>query len=265
MNNINEILIKIKEMDYDKETCIAELISYNPESNFVDPMEQMKLLRQVRALAEENNISLEENRDEFGGLGFYVKFKKIKNNNDLIVNEIVNFIEKMKDGDTNSIHNIYNKIANNGNEKIDLFVIQQKVERICENKGIILDISKYNDQIVGMPYDLEFMKKSKLNANNIKFEDDETKIEYQKYLDEVNEYNRKIANGETPDKDLSTITDEFKQKFVIEEKNNFETNNYMLNELIGKFDQNINSNLSYDEQIQNINKRIEKLNNEEDK
>ncbi len=87
-----------------------------------------------------------------------------------------------------------------------------------------------------MPYDLEFMKKSKLNANNIKFEDDETKIEYQKYLDEVNEYNRKIANGETPDKDLSTITDEFKQKFVIEEKNNFETNNYMLNELIEKLD-----------------------------
>ena len=116
-----------------------------------------------------------------------------------------------------------------------------------------------------MPYDLEFMKKSKLNANNIKFEDDETKIEYQKYLDEVNEYNRKIANGETPDKDLSTITDEFKQKFVIEEKNNFETNNYMLNELIEKLDQNINSNLSYDKQIQNINKRIEELNNEEDK
>ena len=83
---------------------------------------------------------------------------------------------------------------------------------------------------------LEISVDLKLNANNIKFEDDETKIEYQKYLDEVNEYNRKIANGETPDKDLSTITDEFKQKFVIEEKNNFETNNYMLNELIEKLD-----------------------------
>lgn len=125
MNNINEILIKIKEMDYDKETCIAELISYNPKSNFVEPIEQMKLLRQVHALAEENNIFLEENMEEKGGLGFYVKFKKIKNN--------------------------------------------------------------------------------------------------------------------------------------------FETNNYTLNELIEKLDQNINSSLSYDEQIQNINKRIEELNNEEDK
>jgi len=207
----------------------------------------MKLLRQVRALAEENNISLEENCDEIGGIGFCVKFKNIKNNNDLIVNEIVNFIEKTNDGYTNSIYNIYNKIANNENEKIDLFVIQQQVERVCENKGIILDSSKYNGQIVGMPYDLEFMRKSKLNSNNIKFEDDETKIEYQKYLDEVNEYNRKIVNRETLDKDLSTIIDEFKQKFVIEEKNNFETNNYMLNGLKEKLDQNINSNLSYNE------------------
>lgn len=207
----------------------------------------MKLLRQVRALAEENNISLEENCDEIGGIGFCVKFKNIKNNNDLIVNEIVNFIEKTNDGYTNSIYNIYNKIANNENEKIDLFVIQQQVERVCENKGIILDSSKYNGKIVGMTYDLEFMRKSKLNSNNIKFEDDETKIEYQKYLDEVNEYNRKIVNGETLDKDLSTIIDEFKQKFVIEEKNNFETNNYMLNELKEKLDQNINSNLSYNE------------------
>lgn len=184
----------------------------------MEPMEQMKLLRQVRALAEENNVSLEENCDEIGGIGFYVKFKNIKNNNDLIVNEIVNFIEKTNDGYTNSIYNIYNKIANNENEKIDLFVIQQQVERVCENKGIILDSSKYNGQIVGMPYDLEFMRKSKLNANNIKFEDDETKIEYQKYLDEVNEYNRKIVNGETPDKDLSTIIDEFKKNLLLKKK-----------------------------------------------
>ena len=31
-NNINEIINKIREMDYDKETCIAELTSYNPET-----------------------------------------------------------------------------------------------------------------------------------------------------------------------------------------------------------------------------------------
>ena len=270
MNNINEILIKIKKMDYDKETCIAELISYNPESNFVEPMEQMKLLRQVRALAEENNIFLEENKEEKGGLGFYVKFKKIKNNNDLIVNEIVNFIEKMNDGDTNSIHNIYNKIANNENEKIDLFVIQQKVERICENKGIILDYSAYDGQMVGVPYSLEFVKKIvkkdecidsefKIN-NNISFEDEETKIEYQKYLDEVNEYNRKVANGETPEKDLSTIISEFKDKFVIngnEGESQIEDNK--LNSLIEKFNKNLDNGIG----LNDINEKTEELNMEE--
>lgn len=43
------------------------------------------------------------------------------------------------------------------------------------------------------------MEEFKIN-NNISFEDEETKIEYQKYLDEINEYNRKVANGETLEK-----------------------------------------------------------------
>jgi len=37
--------------------------------------------------------------------------------------------------------------------------------------------------------------------NNMTFEDEETKIEYQKYLDKINEYNRKVQNGEKPDFD----------------------------------------------------------------
>lgn len=41
-NNINEIINKIREMDYYKEICIAELTCYNPETNFVEPMDQMK-------------------------------------------------------------------------------------------------------------------------------------------------------------------------------------------------------------------------------
>lgn len=50
--------------------------------------------------------------------------------------------------------------------------------------------------------------------NNIVFEDEETKIEYQKYLDEINEYNRKVANGEKPDVDLSEITSKFKKNLM---------------------------------------------------
>ena len=48
------------------------------------------------------------------------------------------------------------------------------------------------------------MEEFKIN-NNISFEDEETTIEYQKYLDEINEYNRKVANGETLEKDLSLL------------------------------------------------------------
>lgn len=112
------------------------------------------------------------------------------------------------------------------------------------------------------------MEEFKIN-NNISFEDEETKIEYQKYLDEINEYNRKIANGEKPEKDLSAITEEFKQKFNVSgsETNSIEDKN--LDELIEKLNKSLDSkytdtNLSFEEQIDNIDKRIEELNNLED-
>lgn len=191
MNNINEILNKIKDVDYDRETCIAELINYNPEVNFVEPMEQMSILRQVCRTAEENNIFLEKNMEEIGGLGFYVKFKKINNNEEFRIND------------------------------------------------------------------------------NITFEDEETKIEYQKYLDEINEYNRKIANGEKPEKDLSAITEEFKQKFNVKGSETTPVEDKNLDELIEKLNKSLdskytNTNLSFEEQIDNIDMRIEELNNLED-
>lgn len=112
------------------------------------------------------------------------------------------------------------------------------------------------------------MEKFKIN-NNISFEDEETKIEYQKYLDEVNEYNRKVANGEIPEKDLSTITEEFKQKFNVNGAETTHIEDKNLDELIEKLNKSLdskytNTNLPIDEQIENINKRIEELNKQED-
>lgn len=194
MNNINEILNKIKDVDYDRETCIAELINYNPEVNFVEPMEQMSILRQVCRTAEENNIFLEKNMEEIGGLGFYVKFKKINNNEEFRIND------------------------------------------------------------------------------NITFEDEETKIEYQKYLDEINEYNRKIANGEIPEKDLSEIADEYKSKFKVNNKINstYNTNNTIndkdkFDELVKKLNDNLKTSetSNLDEQIGQINNRISELEQQE--
>lgn len=105
--------------------------------------------------------------------------------------------------------------------------------------------------------------------NNISFEDEETKIEYQKYLDEVNEYNRKAANGETPEKDLSIITEEFNQKFNVNDSRITSIEGKNLDELIEKLNKTLdskytNTNLPIDEQIVNIDKRIEELNKLED-
>lgn len=80
-NNVkltSDIIEKIKKLPFSTETTIAELINYNPEENFIDPMEQMSILRKVCTLAEENNICLEKNMEEKGGLGFFTKFKKMK-------------------------------------------------------------------------------------------------------------------------------------------------------------------------------------------
>lgn len=113
------------------------------------------------------------------------------------------------------------------------------------------------------------MEQFRIN-NNITFEDEETKVEYQKYLDEINEYNKKIANGETPEKDLTAITDEFKEKFIIKSQNKEpqEKSTNELDDLIKKIDDKLNipsENNSIDEQIKDIDKRIveiEKIEND---
>ena len=97
------------------------------------------------------------------------------------------------------------------------------MEEICRKENIYIERNK--DEYI----DNEF----KIN-NNISYENEETKIEYQKYLDEVNEYNRRVANGETPEKDLSTITEEFKQKFNVNGSGTTSIEDKNLDELIEK-------------------------------
>lgn len=235
MNNnvklVAEIIEKIKVLPLNTETTVSELISYNPEQYFVEPLIQGQIINAVEEICRKENIYIERNKDEKGGLAFYGKFKKIENKNaEIVINEIVNYIINMNVGEKSTIKSIYEHIIDKLNiaDDMDLLNVQNQVETMCENKGIILDYSAYDGQIVGVPYSLEFVKKIvrkdecmdnefKIN-NNISFENEETKAEYQKYLDEINEYNRKIANGEIPEKDLSAITDKFKQKFILNHK-----------------------------------------------
>ena len=363
MNNINEILNKLKEMDYNKETCIAELINYNPEVDFVEPMTQMAILIQVCSLAEENNICLEENKEEKGGLGFFVKLKKVKSNNDVIINEsncnkeeyIYDFIPYEKIGpiflnkNDESLYkpggvrylqeNAFNHVLCRpcflehpehikrglNNERLFIIINKEKIKINCFYSDVLDNFKKVTDDFVELSdsldngnltktaysrklgiiifatmeaneyyiYSIRFLGKEQFEKsiedeindnriagedkmeefkinNNIEFEDEETKIEYQKYLDEINEYNRKIANGEKPEKDLSAITEEFKQKFNVSGSETTSIEDKNLDELIEKLNKSLDSkytdtNLSFEEQIDNIDKRIEELNNEEDK
>lgn len=203
MNNnvklVPEIIEKIKVLPLNTETTISELIGYNPEECFVDPLIQGQIFSEVIAMCRKENICIESNRDEIGGLAFYRKFRKI----DLNESESVNMNNEFK-----------------------------------------------------------------IN-NNIVFKDEETKVEYQKYLDEINEYNRKVANGEKPESDLSEIMSKFKEKFNVECAENNHIEDKKFDELMGKLNQSLDSNytntdLPIDEQIENIDKRIEELNKLED-
>lgn len=79
--NINEIVNKIKELPFNTETTIAELINYNPEENFVDPLLQGQMLNEVEKNCMKENIFIETNKDKIGGLAFYYKFKKLESIN----------------------------------------------------------------------------------------------------------------------------------------------------------------------------------------
>lgn len=76
----NEIIFKIiKEiidLPDEKETTIAELINYNPENEFVEPLMQGQISYFVKKICNNININYTRTDDSIGGLAFYVKFKK---------------------------------------------------------------------------------------------------------------------------------------------------------------------------------------------
>ena len=76
-NYINELVEKIKMLPEDKITTIAELIDYNPEENFIDPLNQGEIFNKLKNECKNKGINLEIIRDEIGGLAFYYKFKKM--------------------------------------------------------------------------------------------------------------------------------------------------------------------------------------------
>ena len=74
---IYDIVKKIIDLPYENVATIADLISYNPNQVFVEPITQGKIMNLVKETCKKLNIKLETNKDSFGGLAYYSQFKKI--------------------------------------------------------------------------------------------------------------------------------------------------------------------------------------------
>jgi len=56
--------------------------------------------------------------------------------------------------------------------------------------------------------------------NNVPFDSEETKQEFSNYIDEINEYNRKIKNGVETDVNPGDLLNKYREKFCDEELEN---------------------------------------------
>lgn len=78
---------------------------------------------------------------------------------------IVDYIKNMRIGDSNSIGAIVKNVFNKELSVDELFDIQDIVMQKCEEQGIICDYSKNDGYVVGLPFNLDFIRKEKLNFN----------------------------------------------------------------------------------------------------
>ena len=181
-----ELIKKVEELPFDKEITIAELINYNPKEENIDPLCQGKTYNKLMEICKQKNINISENKEEFIGLAYYYKFKKVNSDD----------IEEIK----------------------------------LERSNEMNDELKVND--------------------NIQFNSEETQQEFSNYIDEINEYNRKIKNGEETDVNPGDLLNKYREKFYDEElenkmkefdnqKENFKFENNETDELSDKIDQRI--------------------------
>ena len=80
-------------------------------------------------------------------------------NDNVIVEKIIDYIKNMKNGEISSIRAIYNNVTNQECDFEELFDIQEIVVKKCREQGIICDYSKYDGTVVGLPFNLDFVKK----------------------------------------------------------------------------------------------------------
>ena len=168
------------------------------------------------------------------------KFEKLKNDLDKICDDII--LSKEDDcylvASSKKLGIIIIAEKNNNQEYKDEFEFYIRYIKFVGKE----QFKKFEDE----ERNNKMNKELKIN-NNVVFEDEETKVEFQKYLDEINEYNRKIQNGEDPGVNPADLLNKYREKFCDEElenkmielddkKNNFKFENNEMDELINKID-----------------------------
>lgn len=80
INLLSKLVKKIVELPANTETTIAELMQLNQV--MVNPLTQGEIFNLLMEICKKLNIDIEINNDEFGGLGYHYKFKKISDLNE---------------------------------------------------------------------------------------------------------------------------------------------------------------------------------------
>lgn len=82
-------------------------------------------------------------------------------NFDEIVNKLIVELNKLPDGFEISTIQLLRKFDNNDYSTHDLFEIQKLFIKKCNEQYIELDYSKHKDSVVGLPFNISFIKKTK--------------------------------------------------------------------------------------------------------
>ena len=76
---VYDIVKKIIDLPSGTTTTIANLINYNPNEKFVEPLVQGRISFLVKETCKKLNIELKHNSDKIGGLAYYREFVKLNN------------------------------------------------------------------------------------------------------------------------------------------------------------------------------------------
>lgn len=221
---------KVIALPVNEETTIAKLMQLN-DNIAIDPLTQGELFNLLKSVCEKLNIAIEVNHDEFGGLGYHYKFKKIDNRKDSQMNieekkEIAKRVYKELGFETDNfqiekIEEINADIflpADNQRGIGGVIIGNDGSYHVC---GSINPLQYYIDEFKsGVRDNIENNESLKL-SNGKYAEDIETKQAFDGYMSKVDKYNEQVANGEKPDVKMGDLLNEYTDTFydeALEEK-----------------------------------------------